>query len=78
LIGGAAGASGCGGKECKLIGCSDGFSASVRSADGSFPGGMYRDTIPGRFVETIRPGVRAGLPASVGVLDAAIAARVEV
>jgi hypothetical protein len=29
-------------RTCTLIGCQDGFSASVRSADGSFPSGMHR------------------------------------
>jgi len=42
LLGGAAAVGGCGGKACKLVGCSDGFSASVRSADGSFPSGLHR------------------------------------
>jgi len=42
LLAGAAAAGGCGGKVCKLVACSDTFTASVRSADGSFPSGMYR------------------------------------
>ncbi|HXU06211.1 MAG TPA: hypothetical protein VN903_34890 [Polyangia bacterium] len=38
-------ASGCnpfGGKGCTLVGCSDQFSATIRSADGSFPSGAHR------------------------------------
>ena len=42
LLVGAAAAGGCGGKVCTLIGCGDGLTASVHSADGSFPSGMHR------------------------------------
>jgi len=42
LLGGAAVVGGCGGKSCTLVGCSDGFSANVRRADGSFPSGLHR------------------------------------
>jgi hypothetical protein len=41
-MGGAAAASGCGGKSCGLVGCLDSFGASVQRADGSFPSGMHR------------------------------------
>lgn len=35
-------AGGCDSRVCTLIGCSDGFSANVRSADGNFPSGVHR------------------------------------
>jgi hypothetical protein len=38
-------------KMCTLIGCSDGFSANVRRADGSFPSGAHR-------VEVVVDGAR--------------------
>jgi hypothetical protein len=36
------GVGGCSTKICTEVACSDGFSATIRRADGSFPSGMHR------------------------------------
>ena len=49
----AFGAAGCSTKICTEIGCADGFSASVRRADGSFPSGLHRvEVLVGGVTET--------------------------
>jgi hypothetical protein len=72
-------AAGCTTKACTLIGCTDGFSASVRRADGSFPAGMHRIEVTAdgvtlmctfTFAET-SPGIGqvfAQCPAGLGVM----------
>ena len=78
LLGGAVvGMSGCSSKTCATRGCQDGFTASVRSTDGSFPSGTHRIevlvdvaslscTFTFPLATTVLPTCPTGLTVSVG------------